>query len=140
MSLPPQRRTRLVEKKISSVEAYDFHDNKWSYLLSMLSPRVDHSTVSITNKMFMIGGSSDYSEVFDSVTRKFTYIKIIPIWVRTSKPFQVVSIGHEICFFRKDDNKINVHSYDVRNNSVRLRNSIEMEKLYGIRCIKVPMT
>ena len=138
-SMPPQRYTRLVKTKTSSVEAYDHHENKWYYFPEMLSPKNNHSSVSINNKMFMIGSSSDYCEVFDSVTRKFTYIKFLTEWIRTLKPFQEVSIGHEIYFFRKDDNKVYVNSYDVKNNFLRFRTSIEMENFNEISCIKIPM-
>ena len=51
----------------------------------MLSPRNNHSAVSIGDKMFMIGGSKDYCEVFDSVTRNFMYIKTLPKWVTASE-------------------------------------------------------
>ena len=142
------RATRIFHQqtKLKSIEAYDFHENKWSYLPSMLSTRVNHSSVSISNKMFMIGGSSDYSEVFDSVTRKFTFIKIFPKWVgpsellsRNYKPFQVVNIGYKMFFFQKDDKKVNIHSYNVRNNRFCYKTSIEMESFKNIGCIKVPM-
>ena len=68
----------------ASVEAFDQHENKWSNFPSLLSPRKNHTTVSISNKMFMIGGWSDYIQVvdnfkvFERVNRKFTYIKIFP--------------------------------------------------------------
>ena len=116
-------RTKFRKEKLKSIESYDFHENKWYYFPDMLSPRVNHSAVSIGNKMFMIGGSKDYCEVFDSVTRKFTYIKTLPKWVRVEElnsSYQVVSIGYKIYFFRKEDNKVNVHSYNVKKQSLQL--------------------
>ena len=68
--------------QFDSIEAYGHNENKWSSFPSMLRPRANHTAISISNKMFMIGGSFNYwdvlddFEVFDGVTRKFTSIKI----------------------------------------------------------------
>ena len=65
---------------LKSVEAYCFHENKWTKFPDMLKNKCGHSTVSIKNKMFVIarypGGGC---EVFDSVTNKFTTKKRNPI-------------------------------------------------------------
>ena len=143
--------TKLRKEKLKSIESYDFHENNWYYFPYMLSPRVNHSAVSIGNKMFMIGGSSEYSEVFDSITRKFTYIKTLPGWVRTLKKdiferyeilYQVVNIGYTIYFFREEYNKVNVHSYDVRNNVFNFKTSMvkEIFSFNKTNCIKVPIS
>ena len=63
------RRRILKQVILNSVESYDYHENKWSYFPCMLSKRANHTAVSIGNKLFMIGGSSNNSEVFDSVTK-----------------------------------------------------------------------
>ena len=39
---------------LRSVEAYDHHKNKWTYLSDMIAKRYDHSAVSMGNKMFVI--------------------------------------------------------------------------------------
>ena len=134
-------------KGIKSIEAYDHNIGKWFYLPNMLSARNRHSAVSIGNKLFMIGGNSEYSEVFDSVTRKFTYVKTLPKWVRTSEldyydfgKNQVVSIGNEIYFLQKEDKKFNVYSYYVRNNHFCYKTSFEIGNFKKVSCIKVPMT
>ena len=131
--------------KLKSIEGFDFHENKWYYFPDMLSPRINHSAVSIGNKMFLIGGTAEYSEVFDSITRKFTYIKTLPKWVRTSEldfydisSYKVVSIGDAIYFLQIGDKKINVHSYEVRKNRFCYKTSIEIESFKKIGCIKVP--
>ena len=91
----------------------------------MLSPRVDHTAVSSNNKMFIIGGSKDYFELFDSITRKFTYIKTLLNWTRTlglafyrrvNNPYQIVEIANNIYLFRMENNKVNIHRYDVRSD------------------------
>ena len=133
---------------LNTIEAYDYHENRWSYLPSMLSKRANHSAVSISNKMIIIGGSSDYFEIFDSVTRKFTYIKTIPNWARTSKPdwhrrvnnpYQVIDIANKIYLFRMENNKVNVYRYDVRNDLFTFKTSVETESFEKFSCIKIPM-
>ena len=133
---------------LDSIESYDFHENKWTYLPSMLSPRVNHTAVSISNKMFMIGGNSGYFEVFDSITREFTYILAFPNlasslkldWQRRVEYlYQIVDIGNKIYFFCKENDKVNVHILDVSNNSFTFKTSMEIEKFDKISCIKVPI-
>ena len=61
---------------LKSVEAYDYHENKWTYLPDMNCARFFHGSVSMGNKMFMIGGTMTKTcEVFDSITEKFIYLK-----------------------------------------------------------------
>ena len=140
--------------KSNSVEAYDYHENKWTSFPSMLSQRINHTALSIGNKMFIIGGSSDYPEVFDSVTRKFTYIENWPKIVRTSEVglyhsfepslyfrlFQTVSIGYKIYIFKEENNKVNIHCYDVRNNLFSFETSMESKKIDKVSYVKFPMT
>ena len=59
------------------VEAYDHHENKWTLLGNTQNIRYSHSSVSMGNKLFVIGGPYyDFSlEIFDSIDRKFTLIK-----------------------------------------------------------------
>ena len=114
----------------------------------MLSPRVYHTAVSNNNKMFMIRGSKDYSEIFDSITRKFTYIKTFPKWVGKSKiylshrfnnPYQVVDIANKIYFLCIKNMKVKVYRYDVRNDSFTFVASRKTESFAKFSCIKVPM-
>ena len=99
----------------------------------------------------MIGGISIYSEVFDSVTRNFMYIKTLPKWVRIPEPnyferldklYQVINIGYTIYFFRDEGNKVDVYSHDMRNNFFISKTSMikAFFNFNEISCIKVPMT
>ena len=45
---------------LNSIETYYYHENKWSSFPTMLSPRKNHSAVSIGNKMFIIESGSTY--------------------------------------------------------------------------------
>ena len=139
-------RQRLIH--LNSIEAYDYYDNKWSCLSYMLSSRINHTAISINNKMIIFRGSSDYSEVFDSITRKLTYIKTLPNWTETSElvyyrrinyPYQVVGIANKIYFFRMIYKKVDVNSYDVRNNFFTYKTSIETETFKKFCCVKIPM-
>ena len=58
------------------VEAYDHHENKWVSLPDMIRSKYEHGSVSMGNKLFVIGGRLDLTcEVFDSVSRTFSNIK-----------------------------------------------------------------
>ena len=86
----------------------------------MLSSKVNHTAVSISNKLFMIGDSFDQFdnfEVFDIVTCKFISIKSIPKWVKYLDPNKTFCIGYNIyCFILGENNEVKVHSYDIKNN------------------------
>ena len=66
--------------KLNSVEAYDHYENKWTYLPDMIERRYYHDSVSMGNKMFVIGGGYTDGlgcEVFDSFSRKFTSLVLL---------------------------------------------------------------
>ena len=62
---------------LKSVEAYDHYENNWTHLPDMTGGRSKHFLISLSNKLFVIGGftSNTTTEVFDSVNRKFSYIR-----------------------------------------------------------------
>ena len=63
--------------RTNSAESYDHYENKWSNLPDMISWRNGHSSFSMGNKLFVIGGSSNVdAEVFDSISRKFTLFNL----------------------------------------------------------------
>ena len=64
------------ERKLKPVETYDHHENKWSHLPDILEKRSGHFSVSLGNKLFVLSNCfSQFSEVFDSISRKFNFIK-----------------------------------------------------------------
>ena len=68
--------SRAFNSFLKSVEAFCFHENKWTQLPDMLQRKSGHSTVSLGNKMFLIARYfSDSCEVYDSLTSKFTLLK-----------------------------------------------------------------
>ena len=103
---------------LKSVEAYCFHENKWTQLPDMLKERSEHSTVSIENKMFVI----DFNdlEVFDCITNKFTIMKsnlnTKNIFYLFSK-ICVIVIGYKIHVFKviysEEKERFSTFCYDV---------------------------
>ena len=85
---------------LKSVESYDHHVNKWTNLPNMIESRNGHAAVSVGNKMYVICGQFDVTcEVFDSVSRKFNYIRQIVRSETHSTIMSAVSIGYKIIAF-----------------------------------------
>ena len=84
--------------RLKSVEAFDHHENKWTFLPDMIEERCNHAAVSMGNKMFVIGESSyNDCEVIDSISRKFTAINsIINFASFESHQFKAFNIGNYI--------------------------------------------
>ena len=83
------------------VEAYDHHENKWTCLPDMINERSHHGSVSMGNKMLVIGGKSNTTcEVFESFSRKFTVIKEIKgVDMNQLNYLKLVGIGNKIFVF-----------------------------------------
>ena len=86
----------------NTVEAYDHVANKWSSMPSMIEIRHSHKSVSRKSKLFVIGGYSKTSEVFDSHSNKFSLLKPIPFnetILSGEKLTGVISIGPKLMIF-----------------------------------------
>ena len=86
---------------IKTVEAYDYHEDTWTYSPNMNEKRECHGAVSMGNKMFVIGGDMNLTcEVFDSISKKFTYIKELSV-VRFSDldSVKAITVGSKIIVF-----------------------------------------
>ena len=81
---------------LESVEAFDHQRNKWTVLADMIKRRVNHSSVTIGNKLFVIGGNEKKnSEVYDIVSRKFTTFSFrLPC-----KSCKIVSFNNKMAVF-----------------------------------------
>ena len=104
----------------NSVEAYDYHENKWNYLPNMIEERNSHATVSMGNKMFVIGGWNNINcEVFDSFSRTFTKIKAdIKVPDITGWNFSALCIGNTVIVFHgfyAEHEETIIYTYDVVN-------------------------
>ena len=123
---------------LKSVEAYDYYENKWTYLADMIETRVCHASVSMGNKMFVIGGYSTLnSEVFDCYSRKFTSI-ISFMHSHNLSYFQAVNIGKDIVIFiipwYSSIGKIYV--YDTEIDEYSNIDSKICENLVRVSCLK----
>ena len=125
-----------------SVETYDYHDNKWNYLPSMTDRRYGHSTVSMGNKLFVVGGYKTSScEVFDSKSRKFVILKQVSNMPNFDKNiFKSVCIGDNIVVFIDDVVKFGtqIYSFDVCEEKWSHCDSKLVAK-FGMSYVKYPM-
>ena len=119
----------------------------WTQFSDMLQGRIDHSSVSIGNKLFVIGGFYK-NEVLDSITNKFAFIKSPKLNSNRSyfvSSIKLVSIGYKIYVFRnmKDTNKekynrsdMLVYCYNKEQNALYQENDLNFEcKVFS--CAKV---
>ena len=107
--------------ELKSVEAYDYYENKWTYLPDMIEERFYHAAASMGNKQFVIGGDINTNcEVFDSSSRKFTNIHSEICSDLESLYFYGFGIGNNVVIFQEDLTEITVvktaiYLYDVDN-------------------------
>ena len=132
-----------------SVEAYCFHENKWTRLPDMLNERSFHGTVSIVNKLFVIGGdNSTTCEVLDSKTNKFVYVKDVQHIENIDRfllQFHAIPLGNKIHVFQektesylKDENHFLTFSYELKQKTWIPLGSCEFERFGVFSCAKVP--
>ena len=124
-----------------SVEAYDHYENKWTYLPDMIEERHNHASVSIGNKLFVIGGyNTSNSELFDSCTRKFTLLRSTCSMALNNSVVQAIGIGNNIVIFSNTYgmwyNKTRVYSYDIINDHWCTLYVEDLKNLSGFSCVK----
>ena len=106
---------------LESVEAYDHHKDKWTFLADMKFGRYGHSAVSMGNKMFIIGGFGQVfitlpCEVYDKVSKKFSCIE--PPGISTYVVNQPYCVGNKIVLITDwYENTVNFCVCDVSKNS-----------------------
>ena len=109
-----------------SVEAYDHCRDRWVEMPDMIERRYDHASVSIKNKLYMIGGSAATCEVFDSFSGIFVRIKspATPLYKHGWRSMvnsrhnglttlKCVVLGRKIMFFDRD--LLKPHVFDVED-------------------------
>ena len=108
---------------LATVEAYDYYGEEWTYLPDMIDGRYDHASVSMGNKLFVIGGFEESDcEVFDSYSRKFSYITTCSDLINDMDSFQAVCINrHIVIFGRKGLNKpeTKLFAYNVETSQLK---------------------
>ena len=124
-------------QKLKSVEAYDYYENKWTYLPDMIKERCNHATVSMGNKLIVIGGySTSSSEVFDSYSRKFTFLRSSSLNAINCFSVRAFGIGNNIVMFFMMYDKTKVYVYDVINDHFCDLNVKNLENLNFFSCVK----
>ena len=105
---------------LKSVEAYDLHENKWTYLSDMNKRRYDHSSVTIGKKLFVIGGYDKVcSEVYDSISRNFTMFNLMLPYTSSYYTIKTMSFNSKIVVFcvcsSSNPSKLYVYNVDEPN-------------------------
>ena len=105
---------------LRSVEAYDHHENKWTFLCNMITAKSNHSSISIGNKIFVIGlGNLARSEVYDNISRTFTVFSfnplISPFSSYYSYCFKTLNISNKFMIFANDETSddLKLYAYNV---------------------------
>ena len=84
----------------NTVEVYDHVDDSWTYLPAMNEGRYLHSLVVGQNRLFVIGGSFQSNEVYDSDCKKFVMLGSPPGFENfLITVVDAVSCGNKILFF-----------------------------------------
>ena len=124
-----------------TVESYDYYGDNWTYLPDMIEPRYNHGVVSMGNKMFVIGGYKNLScEVFDSISRKFTYIKNMLVHLYDIKHVRVVGIDRKIILFPDlPYGNDHVHVFDTVKDDWCIRTNLISGVKSVISCSKFPI-
>ena len=105
----------------------------------MIEKRFYHDTVSMGNKMFVIGGyKTTACEVFDSHSRKFTSIKPFLTSLSMLQYFQAVTVGKNIFVFHilENSSKTNMYMYDVDKKNWLNVDCGFCKNLFGSSCVK----
>ena len=123
----------------SSVEAFDYYENKWTYLPDMIEERSHHASVSIGNKLFVIGGyKTSTCEIFDSLARKFCYMKTCLELGRNIDYFQAVCISSQIIVFGevRNEHETKMFTYIDETSEWKSIDCKYLNNKRGVSCIK----
>ena len=130
---------------LKSVESDDHHEDTWSDLADMIEERYCHGTVSMGNKIFVIGGFKHLTwnltcEVLDSSSRKFSSLKQMLV-VKNLNYYRasVVSISNNIFAFSvfRENSKFQI--YDFLTNLWCSKENDFIEAKWDICCSKLPL-
>ena len=126
-------------RPLSTVEAYDHVANEWTNMPYMVEERCRHKSVAIKNKLYMFGGFTKASEVYDSTCEKFVSLKYPDKWFSYFNfhyPLAVISIGKKLIVFQKTTSTSLI--YDVENDTWSEEPCEVSRNLSSFSCVKVP--
>ena len=119
---------------LKTVEVYDRCANEWSNMPDMLHRRYGHASVSIRNKLYIIGGCEKQCEVFDSFCQKFADIKpILPIYTYYAFKTHYLIMGNKIKIYNKKS--LDAAVFDVEKEEWLEVEDFRMIRSYGRRRI-----
>ena len=124
-----------VNNVLNTVEVYDHVDNTWSYMSNMIYGRCLHSLVAVRNKLYVFGGLTETSEVFDSYSNKFSLLK--PLENMGNYNIEgAISIGCKILIFR--EKSTNVACYDLDKDDWSEETFEVTKNIVSFLCLKIP--
>ena len=126
---------------LTTVETYDHVADSWSYMSNMIHARFLHKSVTVKNKLFVVGGWLNRScEVYDSTSNKFVLLKPPPVSFMTMGSLrdlvQVILIGSKLVVFI--NKTTSVFFYDVETDEWSHETCEVTRNLRGYCCAKVP--
>ena len=127
--------SKIISKKLKSVEKYDHYLNKWSFLANMQKERCEAAVVTKGNKMFVIGGICEYTcEVYDSISKIFSSIAKWKSYT-IAKRLSSVVFDNNILIFNEDK----ICTYNIKTNEwseKELKSTIKEER-FNYSCVKL---
>ena len=122
-----------------TVEEYEPVSDSWSKFSSMDGGRAYHKSVAIRNKLFVFGGGTNKSEVYDSTSKKFARLKtFIPRKNELLRePSACVAIEDFVFIFDKSIPSV-VLSYDTRCDKWSEKTYEVVESIEEFSRIQVP--
>ena len=136
-------------KGTNTIEAYDHVTGTWSYMPSMVHSRYDHQLFAVGNRLFATGGNTLTCEVYDSVCKRFTALKLPPDFVRLEfntscsflmgrKIFVFHTAGYpKVVSYHVDEEKWSEESFEITKD-LEPYNCMKMQQFHELweKCLK----
>ena len=123
----------------NTVEAYDHVADTWSDMPDMIHERCNHSSVGVTNKLFILGSNRYSCEVYDSTCNKFVLlVKSLPTLQERHLEIsnKACLIGKKITIFNDDSST--VLCYDTETDKWSEEPCEVTEGIDGICVMRIP--
>ncbi|XP_003731068.2 kelch-like protein 2 [Strongylocentrotus purpuratus] len=136
------------------VECYSPHDNSWSKINGLPTPRCHASLLRINQRLFLVGGftcirhfpdddsSTSSVDVYDDVTESWRYVTDV---VEGNYGANAVAVGPKIVvlgkpgpFLESDGDVISI--FDTATDKWELRRSLLLESRVGHACCAIPVS
>ena len=125
---------------LRTVEVYDHFASRWMPSMRlMVEGRCGHASVTVGNKLYVVGGSSVNCEVYDHFTDKFVMIKSkLPLNVCDPHDFldQCVAFGSKIWLLNGRTNKAAV--FDIDEKEWSLVENFGADGYFGFSYVRFP--